>query len=84
MDSEVHLLIEQLAASVAREFARINQRFDAVDVRFDAVDKRFDALENRFDALENRFDQFEQRTHADIAGVRHDIALLFARERGSR
>ncbi len=64
---------EDLARTVARGFASIDERFHRMDERFDKMDERFDKMDERFsykfDGLSNRIDALasERATRGEVA-----------------
>ena len=76
MDAETREFLEQLAAMMAREFARINQRFEAVDARFDRIETRLDGHDRRFDNLEATVADLRREMRSEFALVRKSIGRL--------
>jgi hypothetical protein len=72
--------LEDLSASVARQFEAVDRRFEAVDRRFEAVDRRFEGIERRLDAIDHRMaSQFLWVVGLQVTTIAAVFAAILAR-----
>ena len=58
---DIEAKVDALSDSMARGFARADERLDSIDGGFERVDERFDAIDQRFVQVDQRFDAVDQR-----------------------